>query len=372
MKRDAPSNVGTGAGENDDEVNSLCSASSSSSGTSGYSILYDGDSFSSTDSSTSTKAGPASKRVAATPSSFINPDTMAAAAAIMARDQSNNRRRPVLLGSNKDGTINVQLPTGMVIAVEATAFPDYNKTATTAASATAPSEPAMRSATTSLNAPAVASTAHIVETTRNTPSSTRGPLTKAPPVRITSTANAIATKPQPPHALEQSTAKATRLEIERALPLAASCVFHIFDRRVNLDAHSGTVEDTYSLLRAWAQDDPYRYRPVASLDHPPLPPSSARYSALQAFDAAPQKRAPKTKTSDSNPLPTGGSCQPLDQISALRAANTHTSPANLQALRDGLVQRARAIKKQKTARRNLKAQDAKILQRLRERDLWIE
>jgi LIN37 len=261
----------------------------------------------------------------------------------------------------------------MVIAVEATAFPDYNKAAATTASAATPSEPAKRSAATTIKAPAVAastSLAHTVKDTGNPASSTRAPLTKAPPVRTTSTTNTIAPKPQPLHTVEQFTVKATRLEIERALPLAASCVFHIFDRRVNLDAHSGAVEDTYSLLRAWAQDDPYRYRPVASLDHPPQPPSSAHALPLPALDAAPQKQAPTAKTTDSDHLPS--SSQPLDQISALRAANTQTSPPNLQVLRDGLVQRARAIKKQKTVRRNLKAQDAQILQRLRERDLWIE
>jgi hypothetical protein len=49
-------------------------------------------------------------------------------------------------------------------------------------------------------------------------------------------------------------------QIQKAIPVDASCVFHILDRRINFDAFD---EDAsfYSLLRAWVQDDPYRYIP---------------------------------------------------------------------------------------------------------------
>jgi hypothetical protein len=56
---------------------------------------------------------------------------------------------------------------------------------------------------------------------------------------------------------------ATRLTAEQvvdAIPENASSIFHILDRRVNLDAHPPDVS-FYSLLRAWVQDDPYRQIP---------------------------------------------------------------------------------------------------------------
>jgi hypothetical protein len=46
-------------------------------------------------------------------------------------------------------------------------------------------------------------------------------------------------------------------QIEENIPKDASCVVHIFDRRVNLDSHPADAS-MYSLLRSWAQDDPYR------------------------------------------------------------------------------------------------------------------
>lgn len=58
-------------------------------------------------------------------------------------------------------------------------------------------------------------------------------------------------------------------EIRGAIPKDASSIFHVLDRRVNmdsLDAAEGTTNKdvnvpVYALLRAWVQDDPYRQIP---------------------------------------------------------------------------------------------------------------
>jgi hypothetical protein len=49
-------------------------------------------------------------------------------------------------------------------------------------------------------------------------------------------------------------------QIQEAIPDNASCIFHVFDRRVNLDALPPNVS-MFALLRAWVQDDPYRQVP---------------------------------------------------------------------------------------------------------------
>jgi hypothetical protein len=73
-------------------------------------------------------------------------------------------------------------------------------------------------------------------------------------------------------------------QIEEAIPTDASCVVHIFDRRVNLDAHPADAS-MYSLLRSWAQDDPYRRIPAVGIDladlawHNPGTDASSKSSA---------------------------------------------------------------------------------------------
>mmetsp|Transcript_23940 Transcript_23940/g.36218 ORF Transcript_23940/g.36218 Transcript_23940/m.36218 type:complete len:661 (+) Transcript_23940:7-1989(+) len=54
--------------------------------------------------------------------------------------------------------------------------------------------------------------------------------------------------------------KATKTQIENAIPDEASSCFFILDRRINLDAFNDKVS-SYSLLRAWVKDDPHRYIP---------------------------------------------------------------------------------------------------------------
>lgn len=52
-------------------------------------------------------------------------------------------------------------------------------------------------------------------------------------------------------------------EIFDAMPPNASCVFYVFDRKVNFDAHPKNAS-FYSLLRSWVQDDPCRIIPDRS------------------------------------------------------------------------------------------------------------
>ena len=55
-------------------------------------------------------------------------------------------------------------------------------------------------------------------------------------------------------------------EIECALQPSASCIVHVYDRRVNLSSFDDGSSQ-YRLARAWVQDDPYRSQPIElSLD----------------------------------------------------------------------------------------------------------
>ncbi len=47
------------------------------------------------------------------------------------------------------------------------------------------------------------------------------------------------------------------------IPPGASCIFYIYDRRINMDAHPHYTS-FYSLLRSWVQDDPCRVIPENS------------------------------------------------------------------------------------------------------------
>ena len=67
--------------------------------------------------------------------------------------------------------------------------------------------------------------------------------------------------------------KITKEQVRDAIPENASCVFHIMDRRVNLDSFAPDAS-FYSLLRAWTLDDPYRQIPPTGsniLELVPLP-----------------------------------------------------------------------------------------------------
>jgi hypothetical protein len=66
-------------------------------------------------------------------------------------------------------------------------------------------------------------------------------------------------------------------QIVEAMPTSASCVAHVLDRRIHLDQFQNPPENVtlYQLLRAWVQDDPYRYPPSTTTLDPPILPSSS-------------------------------------------------------------------------------------------------
>jgi len=57
----------------------------------------------------------------------------------------------------------------------------------------------------------------------------------------------------------------TPQQVMKSMPNdGSSCIFHIFDRRINFDNHHPKAKHSpsfYSLLRSWVQDDPYRITP---------------------------------------------------------------------------------------------------------------
>ena len=57
----------------------------------------------------------------------------------------------------------------------------------------------------------------------------------------------------------------TPKHVVKAMPKDASCIFYIFDRRMNFDSFPPDVS-FYALLRAWVQDDPYRKIPPPELN----------------------------------------------------------------------------------------------------------
>lgn len=150
------------------------------------------------------------------------------------------KRQPILIGCNRDGSINVQLPNGNIIVAERSAFPKFDK-----------SGPHMK-----------------------------GQLAQ----RIKKDQFAYLARNEKTYTDQIP----TLTEIEHFLHFNASSVFHVFDRRVNVSQSRNREQcqqmklttdplfqldllspscTNYQLLRAWAQDDPYRYTPP-SVDHP--------------------------------------------------------------------------------------------------------
>ena len=58
--------------------------------------------------------------------------------------------------------------------------------------------------------------------------------------------------------------KITSANIATKISKNASCVFHVMDRRINLDNHPSDAS-VYALLRSWVQDDPHRDDPSGNL-----------------------------------------------------------------------------------------------------------
>ena len=80
----------------------------------------------------------------------------------------------------------------------------------------------------------------------------------------------------------------TTEQISRAIPKDASAIFHILDRRINFDSFPEDAS-LYSLLRAWVQDDPYRYIPPPDLE------SQMEYDGYQKLSKADSITYPRRK-----------------------------------------------------------------------------
>ncbi len=69
-------------------------------------------------------------------------------------------------------------------------------------------------------------------------------------------------------------------DIAKSIPDHASSIFHIFDRRIDLDSLPNDAS-LYSLLRSWVMDDPYRLQqPCRLLDHVTVPSKRRRVSTI--------------------------------------------------------------------------------------------
>jgi hypothetical protein len=130
----------------------------------------------------------------------------------------------------------------------------------------------------------------------------------------------------------------TKEEIEEAIPDNASCVFHVMDRRVNMDLHSKGAS-LYSLVRSWVQDDPYRQMPKPGanlMEHatPTLRPrqSTKTYTEKQTHNS----------TAKSDLIP---ECQ--DVFTILNGTGTQKIVPSTDFLRRDLVTRSRKVKEQK-------------------------
>lgn len=171
-------------------------------------------------------------------------------------------------------------------------------------------------------------------------------------------------------------------EIQNAIPKDASSVFHIMDRRINLDAFE--VDETsvdakvpiYSLLRAWVQDDPYRQIPPPPII---LPTRAERYGHFQSWkdlvrqakrrrDEANMRDGEHRKKRPKLIVDVFGHMQGT-QSSTSQAADPSSSTTlpSLDFLKQELVEEARAKKKVKSKAYNRTL--VKTLQSLRERGI---
>lgn len=131
----------------------------------------------------------------------------------------------------------------------------------------------------------------------------------------------------------KASVQVTKEQIRDAIPGNASCIFHILDRRVNLDAHAPDAS-FYSLLRSWVQDDPYRQMP-------PLGSNIFEYVSLPSERRIEERRSivrPKRKLEDI------GTC---DVFAKLQTATTPVAELSPKKLREQLVAGSKRIKRQK-------------------------
>jgi hypothetical protein len=131
----------------------------------------------------------------------------------------------------------------------------------------------------------------------------------------------------------KASVKVTKEQIRESIPENASCIFHILDRRVNLDAHSPDAS-FYSLLRSWVQDDPYRQMP-------PLGSNIFEYVSLPSERRIEERASvvrPKRKTEDI------GTCDVFAKLPNVTMKDPEPSP---KKMREQLVAGSKRIKRQK-------------------------
>jgi hypothetical protein len=126
----------------------------------------------------------------------------------------------------------------------------------------------------------------------------------------------------------------TKEQIRDAIPENASCIFHVMDRRVNLDAFAPDAS-FYSLLRAWTLDDPYRQIPPPGsniLDLVSMP-SDRREPLKRSNVIQLKKRTREVK----------GSVNVLAKVKAQYQSST----PSMNSLRHELVLKSRLLKQEK-------------------------
>jgi hypothetical protein len=90
----------------------------------------------------------------------------------------------------------------------------------------------------------------------------------------------------PSSPLSRPAITSTAESILRSLPETASSIYHVYDRRINLDSLPADPS-MYSLLRAWVWDDPYRaqieplYVPAAGADAPRMRSSLPKSAPME-------------------------------------------------------------------------------------------
>jgi hypothetical protein len=147
---------------------------------------------------------------------------------------------------------------------------------------------------------------------------------KQPPVRSASSFtskrkrnSALATtRLRPFYVREEELVQMTTNQIEQAIPENASSVFHVLDRRVNLDASFSKDANMYSLLRSWVQDDPDRQIP------PPGADISEQYNSSASIPTRPtpgyEEPIMKDNQCSKETKTTAPTTIPFDMLTALR------------------------------------------------------
>lgn len=162
-------------------------------------------------------------------------------------------------------------------------------------------------------------------------------------------------------------------EIKSAIPKDATAVFHVLDRRVNLDALDASQKDVnvpmYALLRAWVQDDPYRQ----------IPPTFPMDSSGERGDVVSQKRelAGDTTLEDytivADQTQTVTAVDLIGTLPATAEGDSSSAPSatvpSMESLKEELVQQARDIRKRKNQK--YKQRMKHTLQGLRQRGILL-